>query len=38
MNTGNDKLKEQVLDMLWKRREKELKEEEERNLSKEKDN
>lgn len=38
MSNENEKLKEQVLDMLWKRREKELKEEAERNLSKEKDN
>lgn len=38
MSNENDKLKEQVLDMLWKRREMELKKEEEKNLSKEKDN
>lgn len=38
MINENDKLKEQVLDMLWKRREKELNEEKEKNLSKEQDN
>lgn len=38
MSNENDKLKEQVLSMLWKRREMELKKEENERLSKEKDN
>lgn len=38
MSNENDKLKEQVLAMLWKRREMELKKEENERLSKEKDN